>query len=66
MEQQTFLQQVLEVGDMARLNEIPDQLCSEGALIRQQMETLAFENYKSFLATSDCIGSIHQKVGVFQ
>jgi hypothetical protein len=48
-----------------RLTKEPDMLKHEAIKIRQQMEELAFKNYKAFILTSDCVRTTHREVNLW-
>ena len=45
-----------------RITKEPDMLKHEAIKIRQQMEELAFKNYKAFIQTSECVRTTHREV----
>eukprot|EP00027_Filamoeba_sp_ATCC50430_P004536 CAMPEP_0168555300 /NCGR_PEP_ID=MMETSP0413-20121227/8255_1 /TAXON_ID=136452 /ORGANISM="Filamoeba nolandi, Strain NC-AS-23-1" /LENGTH=644 /DNA_ID=CAMNT_0008586129 /DNA_START=51 /DNA_END=1985 /DNA_ORIENTATION=- len=53
----------LTTYSLERLNKEPSNLSHEHASIKQQMEELAFTNYKAFIQTSTCLQNIHGNMG---
>lgn len=51
--------------NLERLTKEPAKLKQEGKNIREQMEQLAFNNYKAFIQTSDCVQELHKEVNLF-
>ena len=49
---------------LERLSKEPEILRQESSRITQSMEELAFNNYKAFILTSDCVTNTHRGVSV--
>eukprot|EP01114_Cavostelium_apophysatum_P013075 TRINITY_DN3086_c0_g3_i1.p1 TRINITY_DN3086_c0_g3~~TRINITY_DN3086_c0_g3_i1.p1 ORF type:complete len:590 (-),score=143.50 TRINITY_DN3086_c0_g3_i1:10-1779(-) len=47
---------------LERLTKEPEMLKQEGIRIKQQMEDLAFKNYKAFIFTSQSVQTIHREI----
>eukprot|EP01098_Paradermamoeba_levis_P015766 TRINITY_DN8178_c0_g1_i1.p1 TRINITY_DN8178_c0_g1~~TRINITY_DN8178_c0_g1_i1.p1 ORF type:complete len:144 (-),score=45.81 TRINITY_DN8178_c0_g1_i1:4-390(-) len=45
-----------------RLAQEPSFLDIEGKEIKKKMENLAFQHYKTFISTTDCVQSVQQKI----
>lgn len=61
VEYQAYLSDLTSFG-LEKLQEEPKIHQNQSKLIRQQMEQLAFDNYRSFIGTASCIQDLRQQV----
>src|SRR5437870_802057 len=55
----------LSTLSLERLCKEPTLLSQKAQNIKQQMQSLAFNNYKAFILTSHCVQDIHKGVNLF-
>lgn len=47
---------------LEKLSKEPERLSQDGRQIKEEMEKMAFKNYKSFIQTANCVQDLHKEV----